>query len=185
MVNINDRRLVVVVATLIILSLTGCATPSDSLFLAIDQNNVAKATALLDADVSPKLVDRNGIPALSVALARRSERLAQLLLARGADPNQPDAAGDTAVAYLSPQVELTQGRISTGGLLVDILLEQTFAPDQRLVCARELSAETTRRVIDRVNNLDALDSAQLTPLMRAGACGHIRTAEMLLACIMH
>src|SRR5881396_2492004 len=71
-------------------------TSPDALFSAIRRAAAAEVERLLKAGVSPNLVDPEGTPALMAAALFSTERVMQVLLEHGADPNRAGASGTTA-----------------------------------------------------------------------------------------
>ena len=81
----------------------------DAFWRAIGERDVQAVTDLLDAGLSPASIDAGGMPPLHFALmggcdyghptAPETTRIVAALLARGADPNQRDTAGDNPALH--------------------------------------------------------------------------------------
>src|SRR5206468_2929148 len=65
----------------------------------------AEVERLLKAGVSPNLVDPEGTPALMAAALFSTERVMQVLLEHGSDPNRAGASGTTALMWSVPDLE--------------------------------------------------------------------------------
>ena len=70
----------------------------DELFVAVIRDDASALTRLLQQGVDPNSRDPKGMPALSVAVRRESEKAFQILLRQpGIDVDARNAAGETAL----------------------------------------------------------------------------------------
>jgi ankyrin repeat protein len=175
MKSIALTTLVLCASFLCATSNAGARTQAENLALAINANDIDRVAAALDAGVDLSVEAYGDLP-LNLALRQRRERIAQILLERGADPDQRNRRDDSALAALSPQEALAQSRIDSG--LIALMI---YSANERLICARELGLQTLELVLSRARNIDSVDASQMTPLMRAAMCGHANTMDVLLA----
>lgn len=158
----------------VVLVLGACATTPD-LISAVEYNSVELATSQLNEGADPNMMAHDALPVLTLAIQHRHEKIASLLLAKGADPTRVDRYGKTALAYLSPQEYLQQSMIDTG------LLALTFyALAAKTICARELSGDTITQIISKFSSVNLTDGRRVSPLMQASQCGHLATMHKLL-----
>jgi ankyrin repeat protein len=75
-----------------------------SLVQAIQRNDTAAVTRLLDGGIRPTVTDADGVPALMLATLFGNAAAVDLLLTRGADPNQTDKTGATALMWAVPDL---------------------------------------------------------------------------------
>ena len=86
----------------------------ESLFQAIQSGDTAAVARLIDNGVSANITDEEGIPVLMLATLFADAECVEVLLEGGADPNQVDAVGATALMWAVPDLEKVRLLIDHG-----------------------------------------------------------------------
>ena len=86
----------------------------ESLFQAIQSGDTAAVARLIDDGVSANITDEEGIPVLMLATLFADAECVEVLLEGGADPNQADAVGATALMWAVPDLEKVRLLIDHG-----------------------------------------------------------------------
>ena len=88
--------------------------PQQSFFQAIQRGDTATASRLIDRGIKPNITDQDKVPALMLATLFADAKCVELLLERGADPNQPDATGATPLMWAMPDLAKARVLIAHG-----------------------------------------------------------------------
>ena len=86
----------------------------ESLFQAIQSGDTVAVSRLIDDGVSADITDEEGVPVLMLATLFSDAEGVEVLLEGGADPNQADAVGATALMWAVPDLEKVRLLIDHG-----------------------------------------------------------------------
>jgi serine/threonine-protein phosphatase 6 regulatory ankyrin repeat subunit B len=147
------------------------------LFRALEQKNLAGVQAALARGANPNGRSRNGTPALSVAVRMGQNEAALMLIKAGAEVQQRDAYGQTALQYalLSGSPQVVRELILRGG-------DPRTTYDSRTPLsffARTGERDMVQRLLDQGVAPDA--TGYDSPLSEAAAGNHIAIIDLLLA----
>lgn len=150
-----------------------------ALMLAVRENAVEAATALLDGGAPINETSGNGSTALLVATQNGSARMAHLLIERGADVNLANGKGWNPLYLAIKARTMEKGtmpnpEVDENGLMEDIKM----MVDKGANVNARLKADTEIH-----NGIAAtwLREAGATPFLRASLCGDLEVMKLLLA----
>jgi len=150
-----------------------------ALMLAVRENAVEAATALLDGGAPINEITGNGSTALLVATQNGNARMANLLIERGADVNIANGKGWNPLYLAIKARTMEKGtmpnpEVDENGLMEDIKM----MVDKGANVNARLKADTEIH-----NGIAAtwLREAGATPFLRASLCGDLEVMKLLLA----
>lgn len=163
------------------LALPGATQNLDELLRAVQQGQLPKVTALLDKNPSlSKATNARGHSALYDAAYMNRPDVANLLVARGADVNQPTKRHTLPLHAAAQRGSL---EISTllvlNGALVDVTDPEGRTPLHLAAYGRH--AEIVKLLLSKGSNPKIRDTGGSTALHQAARSGSVAAVEMLLA----
>lgn len=152
----------------------------EELFTAIEQGQIAKVRALLDAGADPNSVNSKDLSALMYALIYGDNAIVRLLVDSGAAIDRNDANGATPL-----MIAAYVGNLDGASYLIDLGADVnatergTEATPLHYAATRD-RAEVAKLLLQHGAKLEARDRAGRTPLMNAVHSGNRRVAETLV-----
>jgi ankyrin repeat protein len=160
--------------------LLGVEPPAaDSLFQAIQQGDTANVKRLLDHGIGSNVKDAEGTPALMAAALYAGADCVKLLLTRGANPNQGNAAGATPLMWAIPDIEKVKLLIAAGA---DVNARSTNLQRTPLLIAATYpgSVEVLRLLVEHGADIHAKDRIGMHALGRATLSADVDVVRFLV-----
>jgi ankyrin repeat protein len=153
-----------------------CAGVYDDLLKALEDNNTAEVTAILQKGMDVNTVDRSGNSLLILAVQKGNNELVSFLLAHRARVRVRNQHGDTPLMFAA-----LKGNIEIAKLLVAAGAEVNHAGWTPLTYAAfEGHHQVVDFLIKQGAEVDARAPNQATALMLASRNGHLETVKILV-----
>jgi ankyrin repeat protein len=159
---------------------------STPLYIAVEQNRLAAASALLELGADLNLPGRGGVTPLSAAAYNGNLKLVDLLLDRGADTTVRDVSGKTAILYAAAR---GFGPLVTRLLATGIDVNATYGNNLTVLMwaagyADDVPVDdgvgVVTLLLDKGAAIEAKDDRGRTALMTAASLGHDEVGAVLL-----
>jgi ankyrin repeat protein len=158
----------------------GQADGSTALMLAIDRNDVGRATRLIRARADVNVANEYGATALWIAAARGNVQVMKLLLDAHANPNAALLSGETPL-----MTAVDNGHADVATLLLDrgadVNARETGGGQTALMwAAANRSADIVKLLLDHGGDPRARSARGFTPLLFAAQQGDVESGRLLL-----
>lgn len=163
----------------VIMGAAAAVSPDDPFVRAAQDDDLDVLVSLISAQDVNFRDKTSGTTALEHAVENSNREMVQLLLARGADVNARNGAGQTVLMMLSDDAtaDLVWDLINAGA---DVNAKDEDGDTPLIEAAGEINLEVLKTLLDAGAKVDQRNKKGQTPLMLAASCGQTNNVRLLL-----